>query len=185
MAQDSVGLISCNRPSAPQSYSFLLYAISHTLLMLLQSITACGFLHCQPNRPGMECAFPRASWHKVKPRSVHSSPSASSWSFPMRYRHNNRLPHPHHCPQRPCLPRPPSPNFARLVTSAGNQTHGRGAIFVRADFTVRKDCVRTRARREPIAHWTKASSRRCLVIHSRPQKVRDSGIRKQGDLLSN
>ena len=58
------------------------------------------------------------------------------------------------------------------------------AICVRTDFTVRKDCVRTRTRREPIAQWTKASSRRCLVIHSRPQKVRDSGIRKQEDLLS-
>ncbi len=36
-----------------------------------------------------------------------------------------------------------------------------------------------KTRREPIAHWTKASSRRCLVIHSRPQKIRDSRIRKQ------
>ena len=38
--------------------------------------------------------------------------------------------------------------------------------------------------REPIAHWTKASRRRYLVVHSRPQKFRDSGIRKQEDLLS-
>lgn len=61
----------------------------------------------------------------------------------------------------------------------------RGVTSSLIDFTVRKDCVRTRQRREPIAHWTKASSRPCLVIHSRPQKFRDSGIRKQADLLSN
>jgi hypothetical protein len=40
-------------------------------------------------------------------------------------------------------------------------------------------------RREPIAQWTKASSRRCLVIHSCPQKFSGNGIRKQVDLLSN
>ncbi len=79
----------------------------------------------------------------------------------------------------------PSPNFARPATSAGNQTHGREATSSLIDFTARKDYVRTRMRREPIAHWTKASSRRCLVIHSRPQKFRDNGIRKQADLLSN
>ena len=56
---------------------------------------------------------------------------------------------------------------------------GQGVTSSLIDFTVRKDCVRTRRRREPIAHWTKASSRRCLVIHSRPQKVRDNRIRKQ------
>ena len=62
---------------------------------------------------------------------------------------------------------------------------GRGVTSSLIDFTARKDCVRTRQRREPIAQWTKASSRRCLVIHSRPRKFRDSGIRKQDDLLSN
>jgi hypothetical protein len=62
---------------------------------------------------------------------------------------------------------------------------GQGVTSSLIDFTVRKDCVRTRQRREPIAHWTKASSRRCLVIHSRPQKFTDSRIRKQADLLSN
>ena len=71
------------------------------------------------------------------------------------------------------------------MTSAGNQRDGQGAIFVLIDFIARKDCVYIRTRREPIAQWTKASSRRCLVIHSRPQKFRDSGIRKQEDLLSN
>jgi hypothetical protein len=50
---------------------------------------------------------------------------------------------------------------------------------------VRKDCLRTRTRREPIAHWTKASSRPCLVIHLRPQKIRDRGIRKQEGQVSN
>jgi hypothetical protein len=78
----------------------------------------------------------------------------------------------------------PSPNFVRLATSAENQNGGREAICVRTDLTVRKDFVHTRTRREPIAQWTKASNRRCLVIHSRPQKVRDSEIRKQMDLLS-
>ena len=71
------------------------------------------------------------------------------------------------------------------MTSAGNQRDGQGAIFVLIDFIARKDWVRTRKRRKPIAQWTKALSRRCLVIHSRPQKFRDSGIRKQEDLLSN
>jgi hypothetical protein len=148
-------------------------------------IPACGFLYCQPNRSGMMCAFPRASWHKVEPRSVHLSPSASSWSSPIRSRHNNRLPHPHHCPQGPWLLGQPIPNFAVLAVSAENQKGGREAICDLIDFAVRKDCVRTRTRREPIAHWTKASSQHCLVIHSRPQKVRDSEIRKQEDLLSN
>ena len=48
----------------------------------------------------------------------------------------------------------------------------------------RKDCAHTRIRREPIAHFTKASSRRCLVAHSPHQKIRDSGIRKLESLLS-
>jgi hypothetical protein len=70
------------------------------------------------------------------------------------------------------------------VTSAGNQKGGREATCGLNDFAVRKDCVRTRTRREPIAHWIKASSRRCPVVHSRVQKFRDGGIRKQADLLS-
>ena len=79
----------------------------------------------------------------------------------------------------------PSPNFVRLATSAENQNGDREAICVRTDLTVRKDRVPTRTRREPIAHWTKASNRRCLVVHSRLQTFRDSGFRKQEDLLSN
>ena len=70
------------------------------------------------------------------------------------------------------------------MTSAENQRDGQGAIFVLIDFIARKGCGPTRTRREPIAHWIKASSRRCLVIHSRLQKCRDSGIRKQEDLPS-
>jgi hypothetical protein len=62
---------------------------------------------------------------------------------------------------------------------------GRGVTSSLIDFAVRKDCVRTRTRRELIAHWIKASSQRCLVIHSRHQKVRNNGIRKQENLLSN
>lgn len=128
---------------------------------------------------------PRASWHKVEPRSVYSSPSASSWSFLIRSRHNSRLPHTPHCPQGPWLLGQPSPNFDPLVTFAGNQKGGREVICDLIDFTARKDCVRTRTRREPIAQWIKASSRPYLVIHSRSQKVRDSGIRKQENPLSN
>ncbi len=148
-------------------------------------IPACGFLYCQPDLSGMECAFPRVSWHEVEPRSVHSSPSAASWSSPIRSWHNNRLLHPHHCSQGPWLPSQPSPNFAHPATSAENQNGGREATSALNDFTARKDCVHTSNRREPIAHSTKVSSQRCLVVHSRPQKVRDSRIRKQEDLVSN
>jgi hypothetical protein len=63
--------------------------------------------------------------------------------------------------------------------------HGQGVTLRLLDLAVRKDCVRTRTRKEPIARWTKASSRRCLVVHSRLRKFRDSVIRKQEDLLSN
>jgi hypothetical protein len=35
-----------------------------------------------------------------------------------------------------------------------------------------------------MAHLTKASSRHCLVVPLRPQKLRNGGIRKQVDLLS-
>ena len=108
-------------------------------------ITACGFLHCQPDRSGTDCAFSQETWHKVEPRSVHSSPSVSSSSSPIRSRHNNQQPHLHHCPQRPWLPGQPSPNFARHVTSAGNQTHGQGTIFALIGFTVRKDSILTRS----------------------------------------
>ena len=152
---------------------------------MFSAIAACGFLYCQPNLSGMEYAFPRAPWHKVEPHSVQSSPSASSWSSPIRSRHNNPQLHPPHCLQGPWLLGQVSPNFARPATSAGNRMQGRGVTSSLTDFTVRKDCVRTRQRREPIAHWTKASSRRCLVIHSHPQKVRNSGIRKQEVLLNN
>jgi len=81
---------------------------------------------------------------------------------------------------RSLVPGSPSPNFVRLVTSAESQRRGREAICGLNDFAVRKDCVRTRMRREPIAHWTKASSQCCLVGHSCPQKFKSSGIRKQG-----
>ena len=158
------------------------YAISY---MLLQAITARGFLHCQPGQSGMERAFPRRSWCKVKPRSVRSSPSASSWSSPIRSRHSNRLPHPHPCPQGPCLLDQPSPSFAVLAISAGSQTHGQEVTFVLIDVIERKHCVRTRARREPIARWTKPSSRHYLDVHSCLQKFRKSGTRKQEGLLSN
>jgi len=116
------------------------------------AIPACGFLHCQSDCSGTECAFPRASWHKVEPCSVQSSPSAASWSSPIRPLRNNPQPHPHHCPQGLWLMSQPSPNFVRLATSAENQNGGREAICVRTDLTVRKDCVHTRTRGEPIAH---------------------------------
>ena len=155
LAQDSVGLISYNRPSAPQSYSSLLYAKSHTLLMLLQSITACGFLHCQSDRSGMDCAFTRSSWRKVEPHSVLSSLSASSWFFPMRAWHNHRSPRPHHCPQDPWLPGRPSPSFAHRVTSAGSQRGGWEVIFVLIGSRETKGYKRERNRERCIAHWSK------------------------------
>jgi hypothetical protein len=71
------------------------------------------------------------------------------------------------------------------VTSAENQKDVQEASFVPIDFIAKKDYARIRMRREPIAHWTKASSRHCLDIRSRPQKVKDSRIRKQENLLSN
>jgi len=76
-------------------------------------------------------------------------------------------------------------SFDRLATSAENWSGGREATSGLNDSAARKDCARTRVRREPIAHWTKASSRRCLVIQSRPQKLRDNGISKQEYLVSN
>jgi len=79
----------------------------------------------------------------------------------------------------------PSQNFARPAIYVGNLRGGREAICDLINFVVGKDCARTRKRREPIVQWTKASSRRCLVIHSIAQKVRYSRIRKQEDLLSN
>ena len=118
----------------------------------IRVITACGFLHCQSDCSGTECAFPRASWHKVEPCSVQSSPSALSWPSPIRPLHNNPQPHPHHCPQGLWLMSQLSPNFVRLATSAGNQMQGRGVKSSLIDLTVRKDCVHTRTRREPIAH---------------------------------
>jgi hypothetical protein len=132
--------------------------------MLLWSITARGFLRCQPGHSGMERAFSRRSWCKAKPRSLHSSPLAASWSSPIRSRHNNPQLHLPHYPQGPCLPSQPSPNFEHLVTSAGNQRDAQAASFVPIDFIARRNCARIRMRREPIAHWTKASSRHCLVI---------------------
>ena len=75
-------------------------------------------------------------------------------------------------------------NFDHLATSAENWNGGREATSGLNDFAARKDCVRTSNRREPIAHLSKASSRRCLVIQSRPKKDRDKGIRRQEDLLS-
>ena len=113
---------------------------------------------------------------------MHSSPSAASWSFPIRSRHNNRLPRPHRSPQDPWPQGQVSLNFAHLATSAENWNGGREATSGLNDFAARKDCVRTRTRREPIAHLTKASSRHCLVAHSPHQKIRDSGIRKQENL---
>jgi hypothetical protein len=71
------------------------------------------------------------------------------------------------------------------VTSAGNQKDAQEASFVLTDTIARRDCARISTQREPIAHWTKASSRRCLVIHARPQKFWTSGIRKPAALLSN
>lgn len=153
--------------------------------MLLQAITARGFSHCQSDRSGMDCAFPRGSWHKVKPRSVHSSPSAASWSFPIMPRHSSPRLHPPHCPQGPYLPNQLNQKFMGLAISAANQKDGQGAISVPNDFIEKKERVRTSPRREPIAHWTKSSSRHCLTVHSYPQKFRDSRIRKQEDLLSN
>ncbi len=133
----------------------------------------------------MDCAFPRTSWHEVEPLSHHSSSSAASWSFPIKSRHNNPPPHLHHSPQGPWLLSHPSQSFAHPATSAENQTQGQKTASSPIAFAVRKDCVRTRARREPIAHWSKASSRRCLAVHWCPQKFRNNGIRKQESLLSN
>lgn len=127
----------------------------------------------------MGCALPLASWHKAESRLAPSSPSVASWSFPFRPQHNNPQPHPHHCPQDPSLLDQVSLNFARLVTSAEDQNEGREATSDLNDCAVRKDCVCTRMRREPIALLTKASSLRCLIVPSLPQKLRDSGIRKQ------
>ena len=140
------------------------------------AIAACGFLCCQPNLTGMEYAFPRVPWHKVEPHSVQSSPSASSWSSPIRSRHNNPQLHPPHCLLGPWLLGQVSPNFVVLAISAGNQRDGQGATCVLIALIARKDCVRTSTRREPIAHWTKPSSRRCLVVQSQPQKVKSGGI---------
>jgi len=71
------------------------------------------------------------------------------------------------------------------VTSAGNQKEDTEATCALNDLAVRKDCVRTRTQREPIAHSIKVSNRRCLGIHLRRLKVRGSVIRKQENLLSN
>lgn len=113
--------------------------------MLLLCITACGFLRCQPDCSGMDCAFLRGSWRKVEPRSRHSSPSALLWSSLIRDRHNNPQPHPQHCPRSPWLRKQLSPNFARPATSAGNQTHGQGVTFAPIDCTVRKNSILTRS----------------------------------------
>ena len=75
-------------------------------------------------------------------------------------------------------------NFDHLATSAENWNGGREATSGLNDSAARKDCVSTRARREPIAHWTKALNRHCPVAHSRPKKDRDKGIRRQENLLS-
>jgi hypothetical protein len=75
-------------------------------------------------------------------------------------------------------------NFDHRATSAENWSGGREATSGLNDSAARKDCVRTSNQREPIAHWTKASNRRCLAIHSRPRKFKDSRIRKQENLLS-
>ncbi len=128
----------------------------------------------------MDCAFPRGSWHEVEPLLHHSSSSAASWSFPIRSRHNNPPPHLHHYPQGPWLLGQVSLNFDRLVTSAEKQSRGKEATCGLNDFAVRKDYVRTRARREPIAHLTKASNQHCLVIPSRLQQVGNNGIHIQG-----
>ncbi len=71
-------------------------------------------------------------------------------------------------------------NFVRLAISAENWNGGQEAISDLNDFAVRKECVRTRARREPIAHLTKASNQHCLVIPSRLQQVGNNGIHIQG-----
>jgi len=130
----------------------------------IRVITACGFLHCQSDRSGMDCAFPRSSWRKVESPLQHSSPSAVSWSVPIRSRRNNRPPRPHHCPQGPWLPGRPSPNFAHRVISAGNQRGGQEAIYDLNDSIEIKDCVRTRRRRECIAHRNKPSNLLCQVM---------------------
>jgi hypothetical protein len=75
-----------------------------------------------------------------------------------------------------------SQNFDHLATSAENWNGGREATSGLNDSAARKDCARTRVRREPIAHLTKASSRRCLAGHLPHQKIKDSGIRNQEDL---
>ncbi len=75
-------------------------------------------------------------------------------------------------------------NSDHLATSAENWNGGREATSGLNDSAARKDCARTRVRREPIAHLTKASSRRCLVVQSHPRKLRDSGISKQEYLVS-
>lgn len=74
-------------------------------------------------------------------------------------------------------------NFDHLATSAENWNEGQEATSGLNDSAARKDCARTRIRREPIAHLTKASSRRCLAIQLCPQKVKNNGIRNQEDLL--
>ena len=65
--------------------------------------------------------------------------------LPIRSRHNNRPPHPHHCLQGLWLLGQPSPNFARLVTSAGNLNHEPETPSIPTDFTVRRDSILTKS----------------------------------------
>src|SRR6185503_2064686 len=105
--------------------------------------------------------------------------------FPIRSWHNNRPPHPLHCLQGPWLLGQLSQKLAHRVTSAENQKESREAICGLNDFTARKDYVRTRTRREPIAHSTRASSRCCPIVHSRLRIVRGNGIHKQKGMPNN